>query len=121
MPLMHSINADDMMFLVGLLLGLAVGFVASWTVQRRKTRRADEQLRCLYYCFMEISDWGIGRVKEIRDGYVSEHGRGLAPTSLLEIEEEWGKEIDALLSLLKRVRFRPPANHRAAIGDILLR
>jgi hypothetical protein len=67
------------------------------------------QVRCLHFCFIGISDWGINKLQEVRDYYIEEHGRDNSP--FLDIEKEWKAKIDYYAGLQKRASIRVPKDN----------
>ena len=72
--------------------------------------RLRRQVRCLHFCFVRISDWGIDKLKEVLDYYWAEYGKQHCPFT--DTEELWGAKIDFLGDIMKRARIRvQPDNH----------
>ena len=69
------------------------------------------QVRCLHFCFVGISDWGINKLQEVRDDYIKEHGRDNTPFKLLNVEKEWKAKLDFYASLQKRASIRVPKDN----------
>jgi hypothetical protein len=64
--------------------------------------RKERQIRCLYYCFVEISDWGLRQLKTARDDMIEERGRGGTPDYLLNVERDWGVQVERLYPAFPR-------------------
>jgi hypothetical protein len=62
--------------------------------------RWKRQVRCLHFCFVGISDWGINKLQEVIGYYIEEHGRGHSP--FLDVEDKWREKVDYYFSLQKR-------------------
>jgi hypothetical protein len=82
-----------------------VGFwlLLFWVVRLRR------QVRCLHFCFIGISDWGIGKLREVLDYYNMEYGREHSP--FLDTEKQWQTRIDYYVDMLRRARVRVPADN----------
>ena len=83
--------------------------------------RKERQIRCLHYCFVTISDWAIRRLKETRDDYVREHGRGNTPNYLLNVERDWEAEIDVLMNMMRKVGIDLSKDHHEFLRDYMYR
>lgn len=95
----------------GWLLALVIFHVIGFWLLVFAGIHLGRQVRCLHYCFIGISDWGIDKLKEVRDCYIAEHGKDNTPFFLLDVEKEWKEEIEFYADLLKRVRLRVPTNN----------
>jgi hypothetical protein len=92
-----------------LLLTLLIVHVVGFWLLVFRVIRLRRQIRCLHYCFVSISDWGIESVKEVVNYYIEQDGRDNSP--FLDLEENWGTKIDHYYGMLKRARVHIPANH----------
>ena len=106
----------------GLLLIIAMGIhVIGFWILLFMYRKSCQQVRCLHYCFVGISDWGISTLKQVRDDYIEEHGRDHTPFALLDVEKEWDKEISFFIDLQKRAGVRVPVDNHIHYFDEDLR
>jgi hypothetical protein len=71
-----------------LLLTLLIVHVVGFWLLVFRVIRLRRQIRCLHYCFVSISDWGIESVKEVVNYYIEQDGRDNSP--FLDLEENWG-------------------------------
>ena len=93
-----------------------VGFwvLLFWVIRLR------QQVRCLHFCFVGISDWGIDKLKEILDYYWAEHGKEHCPFT--DAEKQWSAKVDFFSDLMKRAHVRvSPDNHIHYITEDLRR
>jgi hypothetical protein len=51
--------------------------------------RLKKRMRCLGYCYIDIGDWGIGKLIEAKEYYISSHGEHVTPFLMLEAEEQF--------------------------------
>ena len=57
-----------------------------WTVRLRR------QVRCLHYCFVGISDWGIEKLDEVKTAYIVDQGEKNLLSVLRDANQEWQTE-----------------------------
>lgn len=72
--------------------------------------RLRKRLRCLGYCYIDLGDWGIGRLKDATEYYIYNHGEHLTPFILLESDEQFEHKLSYHRQLFARVGLRPPGN-----------
>jgi hypothetical protein len=58
-----------------------------WTVRLRR------QVRCLHYCLVGISDWGIEKLDEVKNAYVVDQGEENLLSVLRDANQEWQTKI----------------------------
>lgn len=69
--------------------------LAYWTVRLRR------QVRCLHYCFVGISDWGIEKLDEVKTAYVVDQGEKNLLSVLRDASQEWQAKITHFSRLIK--------------------
>jgi hypothetical protein len=93
--------------LMVVLVGHVIGFwlLLFWIVRLRR------QVRCLHYCYVNMSDWGIDRLKAEREDYKRVHGEHLTPFTLLNAERDWKIQADTCAAMMKRAGVSVPRDN----------
>jgi hypothetical protein len=89
------------------LLAQAVGF---WLLLIRM-RALARQVRCLHFCWCNMSDWAIEKLTEARDDYIRDHGESCTPFTLLDAEKEWRTRLDHDIGYQDRAGVRVPRDN----------
>lgn len=70
--------------------------------------RLRKRLRCLGYCYIDLGDWGIGRLIEAKDYYIDVHGEHVTPFILLEAEDQFQHKLAYHRQMFSAVGQQPP-------------
>ena len=86
----------------------AMGVVFIFIVLLLLVYRLWKQIRCLKYCYVEISDWGVDTLEDIRAHYSETDGETGVYRPLRNYGEAWNAKNDELKRMMKRAGLRPP-------------
>lgn len=92
---------------IGLIVGHVLGFWALVFYVFRLRR----QVRCLHYCFIGISDWGIDRLDQATEYYIREHGHHNTPYILLNAHADWDQKSKYYINLTLDAGVRVPKDN----------
>lgn len=94
------------------ILAVVAGHVFGFWILVFLVFRLRRQVRCLHFCYVGISDWGIERLSQERDDYIRTHGQQFTPFTLLHVERDWKVKADyyGLMQIRAGVRV-PKDNH----------
>jgi hypothetical protein len=70
--------------------------------------RLKKRMRCLGYCYIDIGDWGIGKLIETKEYYISSHGEHVTPFLLLEAEEQFQHKLTHHRKMFGEIGLTPP-------------
>lgn len=70
--------------------------------------RLRKRLRCLGYCYIDMGDWGMGKIIEARDYYIDTHGEHVTPFILLEAEEQFQHKLTYHRQMFGQIGLTPP-------------
>jgi hypothetical protein len=90
------------------LFWIVIAHVAGFWLLLFYVFRLKKRLRCLGYCYIDIGDWGMGRVLEAKDYYISQHGEHVTPFLLLEAEDQFRKKLAYHRQLFAATGQKPP-------------
>ncbi len=102
--------------IMSVIAGHIFGFwVLVWYALRLRKR-----LRCLGYCYIHISDWGIGRLNELKEMHIHNHSVDNTPFLLLDADRDWAACIEYHRGLFREVGLAPPGRRELNyIGETL--
>ena len=67
-----------------------------------------KQIRCLKFCYVEISDWGVDKLEDVRAHYIQKEGEERIYRPLKHYSESWNGKNEELKSTMRRAGLRPP-------------
>ncbi|MGI9415226.1 MAG: hypothetical protein ACR2PM_16235 [Hyphomicrobiales bacterium] len=67
-----------------------------------------KQVRCLKFCYIEISDWSVDTLEDIRAHYLEADGETGVYRPLRHYSDGWHGKNDELKRMMKRAGLRPP-------------